>query len=313
MIAIFKIYQLRLSQGKNQTKISFIMLKDLQNIINELSIQINNTHFEKHIVEISNFKDDDKHIIIDSAFYLEFVCKFSRIIRKATYESNIVKKEKIENIVNLMVILANQIVKGLHATTFNLRNVFIGFGFFGLWIIISICSFLPFIIILSAGSLIWYGSAQLLKSNEANDETWSPYVKGATSGVAVGVTANLVVPVYSTISTSLNTIGFTHWVNVIFGFFGTTSWLGTIPYIGGPIAFFIQWFGFDIIRIYYALFIPILFTWGIWLDNKSVIMESIEEMKANKDESIKSKIKEKRDGGSKRRSKKRSKRRSRHL
>lgn len=313
LIAIFKIYQLRLSQGKIQSKISFIMLKDLQNIINELSIQINNTHFAKHIIEISNFQDDDKHIIIDSAFYLEFVCNFSKIMRKATYENNIVKKEKIENVVNLMVILANQIVKGLHATTFNLRNVFIGFGFFGLWIIISICSFLPFIIILSAGSLIWYGSAQLLKSNEANDETWSPYVKGATSSVAVGVTANLVVPVYSTVGAGLNTIGFTHWVNVIFGFFGTTSWLGTIPYIGGPIAFFIQWFGFDIIRIYYALFIPMLFTWGIWLDNKSVIMESIEEMKANKNEFVKSEKKEKKEGGSKRRSKKRSKRRSRHL
>tara|TARA_A100001015_G_scaffold281634_1_gene345070 strand:- start:4955 stop:7780 length:2826 start_codon:yes stop_codon:yes gene_type:complete len=306
LITIFKIYQLRLSQEKNQSKISFIMLKDLQNIINELSIQINNAHFAKHIIEISNFQDDDKHIIIDSAFYLEFVCNFSKIIRKATYENNIVKKEKIENVVNLMVILANQIVKGLHATTFNLRNVFIGFGFFGLWIIISICSFLPFIIILSAGSLIWYGSAQLLKSNESNDESWSPYVKGATSSVAVGVTANLVVPVYSSIGAGLHTIGFTHWVNVIFGFFGTTSWLGTIPYIGGPIAFFIQWFGFDIIRIYYALFIPILFTWGIWLDNKSVIMESIQEMKANKNESVKS---EKKEEGSKRRSKKRSKRR----
>ena len=139
-------------------------------------------------------------------------------------------------------------------------------------------------------------------------------MKGATTGFGVGVTTNLVVPIYSTIGTGLQTIGFTHWVHVIFQFFATTSWLGTIPLIGGPIAFFIQWFGFDIIRIYYALFIPMLFTWGIWLDNKSVIMDSIEKMKANKSEyATPVPKKEKIEGGSKRRSKKRSKRRSRRI
>lgn len=316
LIAIFKIYQLRLSQGKNQTKISFIMLKDLQNIINELSIQISKIHFEKHITEISNFEDDDKHIIIDSAFYLEYICNFSKIIRKATYENDIVKKEKIEKVINLMVILATQFVKGLHATTFNLRNVLIGFGFFGLWIIISVYTFLPIILVIMTGSLIWYGSAQLLKSNEANNEVWSPYVKGATTGVGLGVTTGLGAPIYSSISTGLNTHGWgylTHGVYTLFGLIGTSSWIGTLPLIGGPIALFIQWGGFDIIRIYYALFIPMLFTWGIWLNNKSVIMDSIKEMKANKNEFEKSEKKEKKDGGSKRRSKKRSKRRSRHL
>jgi hypothetical protein len=318
LIAIFKIYELRLSQNYEQRKVSFIMLRDLQNIINELSIQISKIHFVKHITEISNFEDDDKHIIIDSAFYLEYICNFSKIIRKATYENHIVKKEKIEKVINLMVILATQFVKGLHATTFNLRNVLIGFGFFGLWIIISVYTFLPIILVIMTGSLIWYGSAQLLKSTEANNEVWSPYMKGATTGVGVGVTTALGAPIYSSISTGLNTHGWgylTHGVYALFGLIGTSSWIGTLPLIGGPITLFIQWGGFDIIRIYYALFIPMLFTWGIWLNNKSVIMDFIKEMKGNNSTKYATPgpKKKKNEGGSKRRSKKRSKRRSRRI
>lgn len=316
LIAIFKIYELRLSQepliSEKKRKISFIMLRDLQNIINELSTQINSIRFTQQILEISNFKNDDKKIIIDSAFYLEFVCNFSKIIRKATYENNIVQQEKIESVTNLMVILAKQFVKGLHVTTFNLRNIMIGFGFFGLWLIVLIYSFLPFIIAVLAGALVWNNTSYLLKKNYSSDEILNPVVKGTATGVGVAVTTSIVTPVYSTIGTSLNTIGFTHWVTIIFNALSTTSWIGTIPAIGGLISFLIQWFGFDIIRIYYALFIPMLFTWGIWLNNKSVIMDSINEIKkynCTHSEWVESLIPKKNNGGSKRRSK----RRSRHL